>query len=235
MATYQKFVEGVRDRAGLSDAHEAREVSGAVLGTLLRAAPDGERRRLADALPAAIGSEVRVPAGSGRADAPELMEELGRLVGRPPERARYLIQAVVGELRREEPGLADELAGHLPQDARDAMQDAGDPPERAASTTAERPTELSPDEVSAALRRLSTWTGDEHGIARTVSLPEDRIDPLVERVEREAARSNDHARVDRGAGTVTFTLRTRGGVVTRPDLELAERIDDVVAGFGSGG
>ncbi len=53
MAACQDVVEGVRDRAGPGDAHgahEAREISGSVLGTLLRAAPTDEHRRIVEAL-----------------------------------------------------------------------------------------------------------------------------------------------------------------------------------------
>ncbi|MBW0101296.1 DUF2267 domain-containing protein [Pseudonocardia sp. KRD291] len=232
MATYQEFVEGVRDRAGLQDAHEAREVSGSVLGALLRAAPAEERQRIVDALPGALGSEVTVPVGSGPASGPELLDELGRLVSRPPEQARYLLQAVLAQLREQDGALVDELAGHLPPETRDALSEAGDSPGRAVTTTPERPTELDGDDVAAGLRDLEGWSGDERGISRTVALPEDRIDPLVERVEREARRSDDHVRVSREAGAVTFTLRTRGEAVTRPDLELAGRIDTVVGGTG---
>lgn len=46
---------------------------------------------------------------------------------------------------------------------------------------------------------------------------------------------NDHAAVSRADGSVTFRLHTGDGHVTEPDFDLAERIDTIVAGYGSGG
>lgn len=67
-------------------------------------------------------------------------------------------------------------------------------------------------------------------------LPIDRVTPLVDRVQREARVMNDHAHVERHPDGVTFHLGTGSeGVVTEPDLALAERIDDAVADIGSGG
>jgi pterin-4a-carbinolamine dehydratase len=98
------------------------------------------------------------------------------------------------------------------------------------------PTELSDADIERALRRLTEWNGDHTAISRTVQLPPDRHQPLVERIQREAREYNDHATVHRDGDTITVTLSTgRDGVVTRPDLDLAERIDDVVAEVGSGG
>ena len=69
-----------------------------------------------------------------------------------------------------------------------------------------------------------------------MQLPAERITPLVERVQREARTMNDHAHVERADDGVTFRLYTgREGVVTEPDLWLAERIDEAVAAVGSGG
>lgn len=232
---YQDLVEGVRDRAGLDDAHQAREITGAVLGTLVRSAPEDERRTLIGAVPAPIGEAVEVPVGSGPPGPGELLGEIGRLTGRTPEQARYLAQAVLAELTAQDPEFVERINTHLPSGTVDALREAGDTPGGATTTTPERPTALTGDEVAAALRDLPDWTGDRRGIARTVTLPDDRLDPLVRQVEAEARRSNDHVRADLGAGAVTFTLHTHGSEVTQPDMELAHRIDTVVAGFGSGG
>lgn len=236
MIKYQDLVEGVRDRARLDDAREAREVTGAVLGTLVRAVPEPDRETLAGALPAPVRDVAAIPAGDGAApDLGGLLDEIGRTLGRPPERARYLTQAVLDELGAQDGAMVERIGAALPSGTVEALRSAGDPPGEAVTTTPERPTALTGDEVARALAGLEDWTGDEHGISRTVALPDERIEPLVNRVEREARRSNDHATVHREPGAVTFTLRTRGREVTAPDVELAGRIDAAVAAVGSGG
>ncbi|MDQ4118136.1 MAG: DUF2267 domain-containing protein [Actinomycetota bacterium] len=236
MVKYQDLVEGVRDRARLHDAAEAREVTGAVLGPLVRAVPEHERQSLVGALPAAVRAVVEIPAaGSGAPDVAELLDEIGRTLARPPERARYLTQAVLDELGVQDAAITERIGAALPAGTVDGLRAAGDPPSEAVTTTPERPTALTRDEVARALAGLEDWTGDERGISRTVTLPDERIEPLVNRVEREARRHNDHAAVRREPGAVTFTLRTRGSEVTEPDVELASRIDAAVADVGSGG
>ena len=117
----------------------------------------------------------------------------------------------------------------------DVLEEAGEPPEMTTTLTADRPTRLSDDEVRRALGGLTGWTSDGAGVSRTVSLPDDRIGTLVDRVQREARKVNDRAHVDAGPGTVTFTLRTGAGSVTEPDLWLARRIDTAISDLGSGG
>lgn len=103
------------------------------------------------------------------------------------------------------------------------------------TTTADRPTRLSDEQIDRALSGLPEWAGDATGICRTVNVPDDRIDPLVNRVQREAGARGDRAHVDRRPGSVTFTLRTGSHTVTEPDLLLAERIDAAIGEIGSGG
>lgn len=235
MVEYESFVEGVRDRARLGSGAQARPVIEAVLSTLAHGLPRDVRARLADALPAKVQPAADVAPTSPPRTGQAFVEQVGEILGEPSERARYLAMAVFGELRAADADLADALREHTPPDTVEILKSAGDSPDIAATVSAEQPTRLTHDEVDAALRRLPEWTGDETGISRTVSLPDDRITSLVDRVQREAGEMNDHAQVERGSGTVTFRLRTGSASVTEPDLTLARRVDAAVAQIASGG
>lgn len=235
MIKYQDLVGPIRERAALESTEQARETAEAVLRTLAHCLTPSGRHELADDLPGILDDAVLVPGQTELRDGGDLIIEIAQRLGTTPERARYLAKAVSGAIGDTEPDVLERLRRQLGSNLLDADAD-GDPPGRAASVRADVPTELSDDDVRQALRRLPEWTGDRSGISRTVSLPADRITPLVERVQREARQLNDHAHTERTSYGVTFTLRTgRPGVVTEPDLDLAERIDGAVRDIGSGG
>ncbi|GLY67857.1 DUF2267 domain-containing protein [Amycolatopsis taiwanensis] len=233
---YQDLVESVRDQAGLDSTGEAREAVQAVLATLAHCLPPEDRRRVAERLPGLLEPAAEVPGPPEIRDGTGLLIQIGHRLQTTPERARYLSQAVLNALRAGDAELVDHLHSRLSSDIFDVLTPAGEPPRRAASVRAEVPTELSDAEIDQALRHLTGWTGDHTGISRTIQLPPDRLTPLTNRVQREARELNDHAHIEREADTVTVTLNTgQPGVVTEPDLELAERIDRAVAEIGSGG
>ncbi|MGY1742449.1 MULTISPECIES: 4a-hydroxytetrahydrobiopterin dehydratase [unclassified Blastococcus] len=90
-----------------------------------------------------------------------------------------------------------------------------------------RPPRLSPDEVSAALRELSLWSGDADGLRRTVELPSfpDAVAAIV-RIGFLAEAMDHHPDVDLRWRTVHLALVSHSaGGVTELDLELARRID----------
>lgn len=236
MVQHEKWLTAVEDVAELDDAAEARAVLGAVVAALARCLPDAGREWLADRLPSPEAGPARDPGPANLKSGTDVEAAVARRLRTTPERARYLTQAVLTALTRTEPGLAEELRGRLPRGVVEVLAPAGESPRDAASHRPEVPTRLSDEEVARGLRHLTGWSGDRHGIERTVQLPDDRIAPLVERVQREARAMNDHAHVERADGGVTFRLRTgREGIVTEPDLRLAERIDEAVAAVGSGG
>ena len=131
MIKYQDLVEGVRDRAGLDDARESREVTGAVLGSLVRAVPEQERQTVAGALPAPVQGVAEIPAGDAATpDVAELLDEIGRMLGRPPEQARYLTQAVLDELGTQDGAMVERIGAALPEGTVDALRSAGERPRR---------------------------------------------------------------------------------------------------------
>lgn len=215
---------------------ELREIITAVLSTLAHTLTDRQRHELADALPGTVEDAALVPADTAARDGNAMVTELAQRLGVTAERARYLAQAVFAGLADADRTVTDFLREHATAEIVAVLEPSGDSPERVASTRAEVPTELSEEDLTRALNQLTGWERDQEGISRTVSLPADRVTPLIERVQREAARGNDHARAQRTADGVTFTLRTgRSGTITQPDVSLAERIDQAVAEVGSGG
>jgi 4a-hydroxytetrahydrobiopterin dehydratase len=90
-----------------------------------------------------------------------------------------------------------------------------------------RPPRLSPDEVSAALHGLPSWSGDGDGIHRSVELPNfrDAVGAIVS-IADVAEEMDHHPDVDLRWRTLHLTLVSHSaGGVTELDLELARRID----------
>ena len=78
---------------------------------------------------------------------------------------------------------------------------------------------------------LPGWSGDEAAITRTVQLPSfmDAI-AVVDRVAVVAEEMDHHPDIDIRWRTLTFRCSTHStGKVTERDIELARRIDEIVA------
>ena len=94
-----------------------------------------------------------------------------------------------------------------------------------------RPPRLSPDELTAALQDLPHWSGDAEGIRRTVELPtfRDAVGTIVA-IADVAEEMDHHPDVDLRWRTLHLAVVTHSaGGVTELDLELARRIDVLVA------
>jgi len=90
---------------------------------------------------------------------------------------------------------------------------------------------LSADGIAAGLARLDGWSDDAAGIARTVTLPTfPRAIDVVVRVAAVAEELDHHPDIDIRWRTLTFACTTHSaGGVTGKDLDLARRIDAIVA------
>ncbi|ROO50663.1 4a-hydroxytetrahydrobiopterin dehydratase [Micromonospora sp. Llam0] len=89
-------------------------------------------------------------------------------------------------------------------------------------------------QVQAALAELTDWVGDPEAIARTVSLATfpDAV-AVVTRVAIAAEEMDHHPDIDIRWRTLTFRCRTHSaGGTTALDIELARRIDEIVAAQG---
>lgn len=89
-------------------------------------------------------------------------------------------------------------------------------------------------EVTAALAGLPEWSGDTRAISRTARLPSfPAAIAVVDRVAEVAEARDHHPDIDIRWRTLTFRCATHSaGGVTRRDVDLARRIDQIVAAAG---
>lgn len=235
MITHERLVEQVAADTGLAGAEEATSVIRTVLAEVgLRLDMPG-RRRLQRALPggdrdAAFATVPVRQGGSG-----DLFQDIGENLRSTPERARYLTRSVLAAVADLDPELGGDLRSSLPPDIAALISPTGPDPARDNSLT-DAPVPLDDAEVAEALRNRPYWSGDAHRLRRTVSLPADRVRPLLRRLERASADVGHPFSHQPSADGVTLTLHTRSvDAVTALDLQVADAIDATVAEFGSGG
>lgn len=233
---HQEFLGGVATRAGLERTDDAREGATAALAALASHLPADDRDALAAALPTLLNREAGLDDGPEPAAGDSPVETITRRTGWTPERARYVLVAVVEELAAEDPDLGERLRRTLPDDLRPTGGPAL-PPDAPAAGAEGRPQPVDQDTVDRALARLTDWTGDLTGIVRTIALPPERLDLVLDRIHGVEREVGQRARIlERTPTTLTLRARTESmAVVTEVDLALASRIDDVVASVGSGG
>ena len=232
---HKAFVNAVAKRVGRDDLERVeRETESVLAGVARRVGPNG-RARLAAVLPrgfAKIVAESTTPV-----EDPSLASFLATVSSVPdddPERARYVAQAVLSLIAEEEPPVAETLRAELPAEfsdlftpppARSRREAATAPPSPATPV----PAGLTREEVEGALEELPGWTGDEHRIRRTVSLPAEVADDVRDRIARVEEQMNHHAVVEEDPDGTTYLLWTHSrGRVTELDIELAARISDIV-------
>ena len=149
-----------------------------------------------------------------------------------PERARWLAQAVLSALADQDAPTAETVRSQLPEDFLDLFAAPGDgpPPDRAATAAIPGPTDLTAEEVSAALAALPGWTGDVRGLERTVGLPPADVgQELRDRISGVELAMNHHAVVEEQPDGTRFRVWTHArGVVTDLDIELARRISEII-------
>jgi 4a-hydroxytetrahydrobiopterin dehydratase len=94
-----------------------------------------------------------------------------------------------------------------------------------------RPPRLTPDQLAAALLGLPLWSGDGDGLHRSVELPTFRdAVAAIGRIADVAEEMDHHPDVDLRWRTLHLHLVSHSaGGVTELDLELARRIDTVLA------
>lgn len=93
---------------------------------------------------------------------------------------------------------------------------------------------LGADEIRSVLGTRPGWSGDTTGITRTVSLASfPAAIAVVDRVAEVAEELDHHPDIDIRWRDLTFRCATHSaGGVTARDLDLAARIDEIVAAAG---
>jgi pterin-4a-carbinolamine dehydratase len=235
---YATFIQAAGAQAGAADTEEARRAVQAVIAAVAASLEESDRDRLAAVLPGSLrgAAEIRGPGlhpDSGAA----LVSAVSAGSGCPAERARFYTQAVLSTLAGSEPELASVLAERLP-DGEELFSpiNQGVPPRRSGVPIGLTPRLLEPGEIDRALAALEGWEGDVHRLRRTVVLPPERQRPLRAAVARAEQDMTHHARVEELRDAITFEVWTHSlDRVTDMDLELARRIDAVIAAVGSSG
>jgi uncharacterized protein (DUF2267 family)/pterin-4a-carbinolamine dehydratase len=240
---HKALVRAVAKRSGRDDLERVeREVESVLAGVARRVGVEA-RARLAAVLPrgfAKIVAESTTPV-----EDPGLASFLATVSSVPdddPERARYVAQATLSLIAEEDPEVAATLRAELPDEFGDLFAPpAGRPPgQRAAARETppaetpepdepDEPVPLTREEVEGALENLPGWTGDEHRIRRTVSLPAEVADDVRDRIARAEEEVHHRAVVEEDPDGTTYLLWSDPrGIVTELDIELAARISDVV-------
>ncbi|MCK9875664.1 4a-hydroxytetrahydrobiopterin dehydratase [Frankia sp. AgPm24] len=94
-------------------------------------------------------------------------------------------------------------------------------------------TRLDNAEVADALAALPGWLGDADRIQLEIIVDGDEADAISTEVLRAADELDHHPVIDRGPGTLTFTVWTHSvGGVTDLDVTLARRISHLLSSAG---
>jgi 4a-hydroxytetrahydrobiopterin dehydratase len=95
---------------------------------------------------------------------------------------------------------------------------------------------LDDEEITRALAELPAWARADDAIQRTYEAADfPTAIRVVDDVARDAEEMDHHPDIDIRWRTLTLTCSTHSaGGVTQLDIELAHRIDDVIAGIESG-
>jgi uncharacterized protein (DUF2267 family)/pterin-4a-carbinolamine dehydratase len=229
---HREFLEAVAERAGLDRADAAKRPTESVLACVARRLDDTGRKALGATLPTQLATVVLESAPLRRhEDKTHFLQTVASELDTSPERARFLAQAVLSALADQDGPTAETVRSQLPEDFVDlfAAPGEGPPPDRAATAAIPGPTDLTAEEVSAALATLPGWTGDVRALERTVGLPPEVGEDLRESIARVELEMNHHAVVEEQPDGTTFRVWTHArGVVTDLDVELARRISEII-------
>jgi 4a-hydroxytetrahydrobiopterin dehydratase len=96
---------------------------------------------------------------------------------------------------------------------------------------------LTTEEIERGLRDLPAWTGDAQGLRREARAPDfPSAIAVVDEVARVAEQMNHHPDIDIRWRTLRFAVVTHSaGGVTRFDVELARRIEQILGERGAAG
>ncbi|MEH1102217.1 DUF2267 domain-containing protein [Micromonospora sp. CPCC 205561] len=228
---YHALVDDVVRRTG-TDFRTAKVGVESTVLVLAWALDEAERRRLLSAVPTKLHDVLPVDGIRRRRDLPGFLAEVGRISGRTPEQARYQAEATVAALSDHDGDLVESL--RMP----DGLRDLLDPPAAggglvgASSATPE----LDDADLREALRELPYWSGDGNGLCRTVELPPDNLDRVLDRLDRLRQQTGRGPRIGRpDPGTAVLTVRSRqADAVTAMDVELAHAVDEAIDEAGAG-
>ncbi|ASW57664.1 DUF2267 domain-containing protein [Plantactinospora sp. KBS50] len=227
---YRELVQGVGRRTG-EDFPDARSGAEATVRALAAALLEPDRELLLDAVPAELHG---TGAGqvSRRRDLAGFLAEVARLCRRTPEQARYQAQATLAALAEQDPELVAAL--DLPADLADLRSPlpvGADGPAPGGGTAP-----LPGPELALALAALPYWSVQEHALVRSIELPPDNLDRVLQRLARIKPETGRGPSIGRpAAGSAVLTVRTRRGAgITALDVALAHQVDAAIDEAGAG-
>lgn len=234
MVAHREFLEAVAERAALDHPDAAKRPAKSVLVCVARRLDDTGRNALGSTLPTQLATPVResVPLRQGE-EKTLFLQTVASELDASPQRARFLAQAVLSALVDHDAPTAETVRRKLPEDFLELFVAPGEgpPPTRAATAALPEPTDLTAEEVSAALAALPGWTGDVHALERVVVLPPGIGQELLDRISRVERSMNHHAVVEERPDGTSFRVWTHArGLVTDLDVELARRINEIIDG-----
>lgn len=231
MVRYEDFIAAVRERLTGADVQRAREATARTVGGLVRWLPREERPALRDVLPAPLRPADVEDAGSLGGDVATFVRFVADREGRPAERVRYEIQAVLSALAAAEPEAAGRVRRSLPEDFGALFAAPGDgPPPDLAAGGGVPPAELSDADVAALLRRLPDWSGDRRRLSRAVAPPDYLAEQLFDRLsELERSFGRRAVVVTDPDGGYRIDLWTHSeDLVTDLDVDFATAVDGLI-------
>ncbi|MEV6691906.1 DUF2267 domain-containing protein [Micromonospora sp. NPDC051196] len=228
---YQDLVEDVGRRAGVDFRTAKVGVESTVL-VLAWALGTDERRRLLDAVPASLHDVVPVDGIEQHQDLPGFLSEVGRISGRSPEQARYQAEATLAALAAHDHDLVESL--HVPDELQELLNapPVGGGLVGVSSTTPP----LTGSDLVAALSDLPYWSGDERALTRTLELPADNLDRVLDRLDQLRGQTGRGPRIGRSDPTTAVLTVSTGnaGGVTALDVDLAHSVDAAIDEAGAG-
>ena len=198
---HQEFLAGVATRGGFAETDDARRAADAVLATLAEHLPGDDRTALVEALPNLLEVESGVDRAGGGGTPTEagLVDEVARRSGWAPERARYALTAVIGQLGAEDADLGERIGRVVPRGPAGHRADA--PARRRVRGRAGPPAAGGRRRARAAsCSACPSGRATSSGIERTVELPPERLDLVLERLRARRERA-------RGAAARSSTAR----------------------------
>ncbi|MFG3687286.1 DUF2267 domain-containing protein [Micromonospora sp. NPDC047740] len=228
---YRDLVEEVSRRAGV-DFSTAKVAAEATVLALAWALDEAERERLLAAVPVKLHDVVPVDGIDRHRDLPGFLAEVGRRSRLSPEQARYQAEATLAALADADGDLVESL--RVPDGLRDLLA----PPEAGGGlvgpTSATAP--LNEQELRDALASLPYWSSDRQSLVRTIELPADNLDRVLDRLDQlkaETGRGPQIGRPESDSALITVRTQQVDGV-SALDVDLAQRVDAAIDEVGAG-
>jgi len=228
---YRDLVSDVERRTGV-DFQQARAGAEATVVALARALRQQDRERLLAVVPNELTQGHSVEAEDARGDLDGFLAEVARISRRTPEQARYQAEATLAALADQDAQLLGSL--DVPADLR-RLLGTGEADGRPIGPQGHT-RQLTGPELDAALAELPQWSGTEQELSRTIQLPRENLQRVLERLKLMSVQRARGPQIARPApDTAVLTVRTgRVGAVTSLDVELAHRIDAEIEAAGAG-